>query len=162
MDSHFYEGWMGRWVGGNVDEGEECCRVTCHKQWVKEEGRIVRCSLSLSLSLPFLLSEVDNGIIVRKLALPKCVCIYILALVAKLCLTLATPQTITHQAPLSMRFPRQDTGVGCQFLLQGIFLTQGLNPHLLQCRWFPALQVDSLPTKPPGSHTGFTIYYISD
>ena len=25
----------------------------------------------------------------------------------------------------------QDTGVGCHFLLQGIFLTQGLNPSLL-------------------------------
>ena len=28
----------------------------------------------------------------------------------------------------------QDTGVGCHFLLQGIFLTQGLNPGLLHCR----------------------------
>ena len=36
-------------------------------------------------------------------------------------------------------FPGKSTGVGCHFLLQGIFLTQGLNPHLLH--W----QVDSLP-----------------
>ena len=28
-------------------------------------------------------------------------------------------------------FPGKDTGVGCQALLQGIFLTQGLNPCLL-------------------------------
>ena len=28
--------------------------------------------------------------------------------------------------------PGKNTGVGCQFLLQGIFLTQGLNPHLLR------------------------------
>ena len=28
--------------------------------------------------------------------------------------------------------PGQNTGVGCHFLLQGIFLTQGLNPHLLR------------------------------
>ena len=35
--------------------------------------------------------------------------------------------------------PDKDTGVGCHFLLQGIFLTQGLNPHLLH--W----QADSLP-----------------
>ena len=27
--------------------------------------------------------------------------------------------------------PGKSTGVGCHFLLQGIFLTQGLNPHLL-------------------------------
>ena len=28
-------------------------------------------------------------------------------------------------------FPSQDTGVGCHFLLNGILLTQGLNPCLL-------------------------------
>ena len=28
-------------------------------------------------------------------------------------------------------FPGKNTGAGCHFLLQGIFLTQGLNPHLL-------------------------------
>ena len=28
--------------------------------------------------------------------------------------------------------PGKNTGVGCHFLLQGIFLTQGLNPCLLQ------------------------------
>ena len=31
-------------------------------------------------------------------------------------------------------FPGKDTGVGCHFLLQGIFLPQGLNPGLLHCR----------------------------
>ena len=36
-------------------------------------------------------------------------------------------------------FPGKNTGVGCHFLLQGIFLTQGLNLHLL-C----LLQADSL------------------
>ena len=30
----------------------------------------------------------------------------------------ATPQTAAHQAPLSLGFSRQNTGVGCQFLLQ--------------------------------------------
>ena len=29
-----------------------------------------------------------------------------------------------------MDFPGKNTGVGCQFLLQGIFPTQGLNPGL--------------------------------
>ena len=28
----------------------------------------------------------------------------------------------------------KNTGVGCQFLLRGIFLTQELNPGLLHCR----------------------------
>ena len=31
-------------------------------------------------------------------------------------------------------FSGMSTGVGCHFLLQGIFLTQGLNPGLLHCR----------------------------
>ena len=39
------------------------------------------------------------------------------------------------QIPLSLEFCRQEywseTGVSCHFHLQGIFLTEGLNPHLL-------------------------------
>ena len=31
-------------------------------------------------------------------------------------------------------FPDKNTRVGCHFLLQGIFLTQGSNPGLLHCR----------------------------
>ena len=31
-------------------------------------------------------------------------------------------------------FPGKNTGVSCHFLLQGIFLTQELNLHLLHCR----------------------------
>ena len=30
--------------------------------------------------------------------------------------------------------PGKNTAVGCHFLLQGIFLTQGSNPGLLHCR----------------------------
>ena len=33
-----------------------------------------------------------------------------------------------------MEFPSKNNGVGCHFLLQGIFLIQGLNPHLLHYR----------------------------
>ena len=50
----------------------------------------------------------------------------------------ATPWTVARRVPLSMRFPRQEYQSGCHFLLQGIFLAQGLNPSLLYC------QVDSL------------------
>ena len=32
-------------------------------------------------------------------------------------------------------FPGRNTGVGCHFDLQGIFLTQGSNLRLLHCRW---------------------------
>ena len=31
-------------------------------------------------------------------------------------------------------FPGKKAGVGCHLLLQGIFLTQGSNLHLLHCR----------------------------
>ena len=34
--------------------------------------------------------------------------------------------TVTRQAPPSMGFSRQNTGVGCHFLLQGIFPTLGI------------------------------------
>ena len=42
-------------------------------------------------------------------------------------------------------FPDKNTGVGCHFLLQGIFMTQGSNPCLLH--W----QADSLPLHHLGS-----------
>ena len=54
--------------------------------------------------------------------------------VAQSCLTL-TPWTVAHQAPLSMKdFPGKNTGVCSHSLLQGTFLTQGLNLGLLHCR----------------------------
>ena len=40
--------------------------------------------------------------------------------------------------------PGKNTGVGCHALLQGLFLTQGLNPCLLHCRRI------FLPSEPPG------------
>ena len=42
-----------------------------------------------------------------------------------------TAETVTHQSPLSWDFLGKNTGVGCHFLLQGSFPTQGLNPSLL-------------------------------
>ena len=39
--------------------------------------------------------------------------------------------TVVHQAPQSMASSRQETGVGCHYLLQGIFPTQGLNLCLI-------------------------------
>ena len=49
----------------------------------------------------------------------------------------------SHQFPLSLGFPRH-TGMGCHFLLQGIFLTQASNPCLLRLlHW----QAESLPSR---------------
>ena len=47
--------------------------------------------------------------------------------VAHLCLTVCDP---TDQS-----LAGKNTAVGCHFLLQGIFWTQGSNPGLLHCRW---------------------------
>ena len=47
----------------------------------------------------------------------------------------AIPWTVAHQAPLSMGFLSQEYyRVSSRFLLQGVFLTQGSNLHLLHCR----------------------------
>ena len=48
-------------------------------------------------------------------------------------------------------FPDKNTGVGCHTLLQGIFLTQGSNLHLLGLLLW---QVGSLLLAPPGKHWG--------
>ena len=41
-------------------------------------------------------------------------------------------------SPLSMGFFSKNTRVGCHFLLQGIFWTQGLNLHLLHWQTYPS------------------------
>ena len=51
---------------------------------------------------------------------------------AQLCPTLCDPMDCSP--PGSLDSPGTSTGVGCHFLLQGIFPTQGLNPGLLHCR----------------------------
>ena len=73
-----------------------------------------------------------------------CVCVQSLSHVR----LFGTPWAVALQAPLSMEFSRQESGVGCHFLLQGIFQIQGLNPWLLHLlHW----QDDSLPLSRLGS-----------
>ena len=56
--------------------------------------------------------------------------------VTKSCPTLCNPIDCSPNRLLCPQdFPGKNTGVGCHFLLQGIFLTQGSNPCLLHCRW---------------------------
>ena len=58
---------------------------------------------------------------------------------AQSCLTLLQPHGLQPTSfPCPWDFPGKNTGVGCHFLLQGIFPPQGSNSHLL--RW----QEDSL------------------
>ena len=45
-----------------------------------------------------------------------------------------TPWTVAHQVPHPWDSPGKNTGVGCHFLLQELFLTQGSNSGLPHCR----------------------------
>ena len=62
-------------------------------------------------------------------------------LVTKLCLTLATPQAVACQAPLSMGFSRQEYWSGLPFPSPGDLPDPGIKTRS------PALQADSLPTE---------------
>ena len=66
------------------------------------------------------------------------------ALVAKLCWTLAAPWTVAGQAPLSMGFPRQEYWIGLPLPSPGDLPDPGIEPGS------PALQADTLPSEPPG------------
>ena len=57
----------------------------------------------------------------------------------------ATTWTVAFQAPLSMGFPRQECYSGLPFPSPGNFPNPGIKPKSLVS---PALQVDSLPSKP--------------
>ena len=50
---------------------------------------------------------------------------------AQSCRCFETPWTVTHHVPCPRNFPAQNARVGCHFLLQGIFPTQGSNLGLL-------------------------------
>ena len=65
-------------------------------------------------------------------------------LVTKLCPTLLQPHGLQPTMLLCpWDYPGKSTGVGCHFLLQGIFLTQGLNR-------VPCLAGRFFTTEPPG------------
>ena len=65
-------------------------------------------------------------------------------LVTKLCSTLCAPWTAAHQAPLSMEFSKQEYWSGWPFPSPGDLP----NPRIKLGS--PALQVESLPSEPPG------------
>ena len=60
------------------------------------------------------------------------------------CPTLWDPETVVHKAPLSMGFPRQEYWSGLPCPIPGNLPDSGIEPTS------PAVQVDSLPTEPPG------------
>ena len=83
-----------------------------------------------------------------------CVCVRVCVCVcvcAQSCLTFCDPpgRTVAARLLCLWNSPGENTGVGCYFLLQGTFLTQGLNLHLLYLlHW----QADSLPLCYLGNH----------
>ena len=74
-------------------------------------------------------------------------CVCVCAKLLQSCLTLCDSMDYKPARLLCpWNFPGKNTGLGFHTLLQGIFLTQGLNPRLLKllpCRWI-------LYTEPPG------------
>ena len=76
-----------------------------------------------------------------------CVCVCVRACMLSYAQLFVTPWTVAHQASLSMEFSREEYWSGLPFPTPGIFLTQGLNPHLL-CLLYS--QAYSLPLAPPG------------
>ena len=72
-------------------------------------------------------------------------------LVAQSCPTLATSWTVAHQAPLSMRFSRQEHWSGLPFPSPGDLPDPGIEPRS------PDLQTDSLPSEPPGVLNSFAV-----
>ena len=64
--------------------------------------------------------------------------------VAQSCLTLLTPWTVAHQAPLSMAFSRREYWSGLPFPPPGDLPHRGIEPGS------PALQADALTSEPAG------------
>ena len=60
----------------------------------------------------------------------------------------ATPWTVAHQAPPSMRFSRQEYWSGFPFPSPGDLPDPGIKPRS------PALQADALTSEPPGRTQG--------
>ena len=73
------------------------------------------------------LDEYKNQVIDNVIKLFCCCC-----LVTKSCPNLLRPHSLWPARLLCpWNFPGKNTGVGCHFLLQGVFFTQGSNPRLL-------------------------------
>ena len=82
-----------------------------------------------------------------------CVCVYKWKSLSHVWL-FATPWAVAHQAPLSMEFCRQEYWSGWLFPSPGDLPNPGIEPRP------PTLQVDSLPSRPPGNPLYMATSYI--
>ena len=106
-------------------------------------------------------AEIELNAIKREWRRNVCVCLYrkekedvFVCSVAQPCLILLWPLLCPWT------FPGKNTGVGCDFFLQGIFLTQGLNLPLLcllhwQADFFTRFFFTALPLHHLGSSRGY-------
>ena len=98
-----------------------------------EKAEALRFALLLSpLTLPLPADKVATNftpIIPAARDLESCACMLISFSGVRL---FATPWTVAHQAPPSVGFFSNNTGVGCPARCQGIFPSQGSNPRLLR------------------------------
>ena len=84
---------------------------------------------------------VIKSICMNSIYLPYRCVVVVGGLVAKSCLTLATPWTVARQARLSVRFSRQEYWGGLPFPSPGDLPSLGIKPGS------PALQADSFSTE---------------
>ena len=88
--------------------------------------------------LPELISYVELTIKCTAYFITLCVCVCVCVCVLSRVQLFATPWTAACQASHPWDSPGKNTGVGCHFLLHGIFPTQGSNSSLLHLcigRW---------------------------
>ena len=86
------------------------------------------------------------------------VILYLACSVPKSCLILSNPINCSPPGSCQWDSPGKNTGVGCHFLLQGIFLTQILNPRLLGLlHW----QADSLQLSHLGTYSVQNMWPLS-
>ena len=79
-----------------------------------------------------------------------CVCVCVLS-----CVWLfVTPWTVAYRLPCPWKVPSKNTGVGCHFLLQGIFQIQGSNLHLLH--WLAIFFYHCINWEAPRATTQFS------
>ena len=102
-----------------------CCDFSCCRVWT------LGCTGFSSWHM--------DSVAPQRVGSSQCVCVC-----AQLCPTLCSPMDCSMPGSSVHWISLKNTRVGFHFLLQGIFLIQGLNPHLLH--W----QADSLSTVPPG------------
>ena len=123
-----------------IYEHKEFMKIRAHENNYLSNYGVFKCPLHvLFLSVRILITQnIQTPINVQLFK-------YIVKFILELCVhkkqisrvrLFATLWTIAHQAPLSVRFSRQESWSGLPSLPPGDLLTQGLNPHLMS----PALE----------------------